>query len=269
MQRGRWLWLVAAVAIVIPFSTQVPGCLMSIAAKSGTVVDAATGRGLANVLVFESARFDEAGLVHGSRSEALYHVIVATDADGNYTLPSQLSKVQVGIPGTGPTMRFVITAFKPGYIVAGDESGWKTDQRGEAAYDPPSVQVSPNASLSGLFARVDPIRMEPRELSLAEAAIYYEKILGVGVGRYDADDSAARRTRELGYNALVPLVCAKAEEIPLPVALAILKFAAAPRDAMSNFFAETKTPLDTTQKITPSVSARSVCDAMKGKGAQP
>ena len=242
---------------------------MSLAAKSGAVIDAATGRGLANVLVFESARFEEAGLVHGSRSEALYHVIVETDADGNYTLPSQLSKLRIGIPGTGPTMRFVITAFKPGYVVAGDESGWKTDQHGEAPYDPPSVQISPNASLSGLSAHVDPIRMDSRELSLADAAIYYEKILGVGVGRYDADDAESRRVRTLGYDALAPLVCSKAEDIPLPVALAILKFAAAPRVAMSAFFAKTNTPLDTTQKTMPSVSARSVCEVMKDKGAQP
>jgi hypothetical protein len=84
--RARTGWLIAIVVFLLLFGWQVPGCVMAYMSKTGRVVDAATGVGLAHVAVIASAHFRADNLMHGTNSSCRYRVVVQTDVDRAYPL---------------------------------------------------------------------------------------------------------------------------------------------------------------------------------------
>ncbi|MBL0164795.1 MAG: hypothetical protein IPP82_14390 [Xanthomonadales bacterium] len=111
------------ILLIAPFTPQIPGCITTHRSKSGKVVDVETGKGLPNALVISSARFVSDPVFFGpSGNMVLYNVIVRTDAEGRFSIPSTWSDLYIATPGTHPRITWVVTVFEPGYAVVGDES---------------------------------------------------------------------------------------------------------------------------------------------------
>jgi hypothetical protein len=211
MRRARalrgWILFGFALLLLLIFSPQLPDAFFACAPKAGRVVDT-TGHGMPNVFVLASAHFDAGPLVHGgSANRSLYNVIVRTDSNGDFAIPAQWSHFTLGLPGTGPTVSWVVTAFSPGLAVTGDEDGWRFDQNGDAFYPAKSTAEAPSASWHGTHLRLQPIVLRAASLSLAEAVAYYRKVLLVGLPDRNHAGPMEDELRRAAYRFFQPLAC--------------------------------------------------------------
>lgn len=201
------LWIAGSLILLL-FLPQIPGCVMANTPKTGRVIDAATGKGLAHVAVIAAAEFNAQNLIHGTNSSCRYRIIAYTDADGSYWIHNTWLDLAFGLPGTDPRLRWVVTAFKPGYAIEGDEGAWTFDEYGAAKKWPASVIWSPSSWWLGVVVRVNPIRMTPVQLSLKEAAVYYGNIISAGACNSAMPLSVEERElRKTGYDIFLPKVC--------------------------------------------------------------
>lgn len=181
MTKASKFWVIVGGAILLVFLPQIPSCVMANTPKTGKVIDATTGKGMPDVLVIAAARFYAGPVIHGSANSAPYRIITRTDSDGNYWIPNTWMHTTFGLPGTDPRERWVITAFKLGYVVEGDEEALNVfDEFGNAKYVPRSVVYSPSAMWLGFVVHVQPLVLKPTQLTLKEASVYYNKIAGAG-----------------------------------------------------------------------------------------
>ncbi|MBK6376648.1 MAG: hypothetical protein IPF61_06730 [Xanthomonadales bacterium] len=136
------------ILLIAPFTPQIPGCIAAHRSKSGKVVDVETGKGLPNAFVISSARFVSGPLFFGpSGNVVLYNIIVRTDAEGRFSIPSTWSDLHIGTPGTHPGVTWVVTVFEPGYAVVGDEKAWLyMDNYGMPRFLPRSTARTPELS---------------------------------------------------------------------------------------------------------------------------
>ena len=145
--RFRWRGVLIVALIFLPFLSQAPGCVMANSPKVGRVVDEVTGKGLADATVIASARFNVELPSGGSGSDMPYRVIARTDRDGNYFIPSTWSHIRFALPGMDAREAWVITVYKPGYVVARDAAHLGVFRpSGRNAYRAESTVLSPEAS---------------------------------------------------------------------------------------------------------------------------
>jgi hypothetical protein len=176
---------------------------MSNTPKFGKIIDTTTGKGMPGVLVIALGHFRADNPIHGSRAGYVYRVVTRTDEGGNYRVPNTWSHIQVGLPGTGATATWFITAFKPGYAIASDDLTHLKD------YVPTSTAESPAAWWLGVVTWVEPIKMHAVELTLPQSAGYYGYIASTGWQDYASlsrpDEIALRKT---GADYFLPKICA-------------------------------------------------------------
>jgi len=191
--------------VVLAFLPQIPGCVMANMPKTGRVIDATTGKGMAGVAVIASAQFAAQNLIHGSNVSCRYRIITHTDADGGYYISNTWSRLAFGLPGTDPQISYAIVAYKAGYVIDGDERAWTFDKYGQPGS--PGSEIA--AWWLGPVVRVETIRMKPAALSLKQEAVYYSdsiagSFFGCDVNRLNVQEVTFRRS---AYDILMPKVC--------------------------------------------------------------
>jgi hypothetical protein len=219
---------------------KLPGCVMAHSPKYGRVVDAVTGKGIPDAVVLASAFYtdDPVGLPIGHSPSGsgvvLYHVATRTDENGSYRLPTTSPNPRILVPSIRPRFRWVVTAYKWGYGVVGDEKAWSTfDEYGRAEWRPPSTTETPCATWLGLVVRVCDLRMTKVDLTLREAAYYYREISHVrGIFR-GRPPEVARISEEAGTHFMSE-VCAMDPDSELNFFLGagLISFTPYPRHAM-------------------------------------
>ena len=70
--------------------------------------------------------FNAENPVHGSAHDEPYRVLAHTDDEGRYYIHSTWAHVRLALPGLDVSERWVITAYKPGYVVATDEENLRS-----------------------------------------------------------------------------------------------------------------------------------------------
>lgn len=153
-------------------------------AKSGMVVDAGTGEGLSGVNVIAVGTVSMQTLMGSGSSAVLYRYVTKTDEKGLYSIPSTWTSAATRfIPfpaSTKPRVSWVITAFKIGYVIAGDESAAPSGSPGAPLRKPASSTKSPTYVRHFFFSEIEPIKMKAFNLSDRDKSIYYGEILTVG-----------------------------------------------------------------------------------------
>lgn len=201
---------VLLVLLVFPILAQVFGNAKAYLPKTGRIVDLETGKGMADTTVIAVATFYAPNPVEGSAHGTLYRIITHTDSDGDYSIPSTWSHVVFAfpaLPGTTPKVTWIITAYKPGYAIVGDEVAWVFDEYGQASYFPRSTWFSPASTFQGVSVHVAPITMKTVDLSLKEAAVYAWRIASYGSAldaRERPEEIALRENLNFRF---MPLVC--------------------------------------------------------------
>lgn len=231
MQVNTWARQIAICvtgALLLLFGSQMRGCAVANVAKTGTVVDADTGKRVAGVTVIASAHFYADGIFGGAASNYPYRYITHTDARGEFIIPMQWT-LRLALPGTNAREDWLVTALKPAYVLDGDEIAWnELDRNGRATHSPPSTVQSPGGTYEGFEMRLDPLRIRKADLTLGQFATYYRNIqrlgdpsLNANVAQEDAD------LRVQVSDFLTPKVCAldRTEAVSPGVAEAILFFA--------------------------------------------
>lgn len=221
------------ILLVAPFTPQIPGCIAAHRSKSGKVVDVETGKGLPNAFVISSARFVSGPLFFGpSGNVVLYNIIVRTDAEGRFSIPSTWSDLHIGTPGTHPSVKWVVTVFEPGYAVVGDEKAWLyADNYGMPRFLPRSTARTPELSTADQWlGNLGTIRMFKPAFTLKQAASYYSRVKSTSNPYFYStrpDDVAIRKK---GYDLLAPWVCSQDPDLDLDylTAMSIEGFASDP-----------------------------------------
>ena len=258
--------------IVVPHLPQVPGCIAAHMPKSGRVVDVETGKGLPDAFVIASARFlSEPFLFGPSGYSILYNVIVRTDADGNFRIPSTWLDFKMGGPGSNARTIWIVTVFEPGYAVVGDENAWEEfDSRGNPRFVPRSTAVSPDLSGGGRPGNIGTIRMFKPTLTLKQASTYYSTVKGAGHPSSGSTDPNVLALRKKGYDLLAPWVCAEnaSTELDYLTAVTILGFAMNRDEALNKFEALYPKNYREAQEGRRKYKADVICKIMtKGTGA--
>jgi hypothetical protein len=267
MSNASKFWMIVGGAILLVFLPQIPSCVMSNTPKSGKVVDAVTGKGMPDVIVIAAATFNAGPVIHGSSRATPYRIITHTDANGNYWIPSTWSHLSFGMPGTDPREKWLITAFRLGYALEGDEKALKAfGEFGRPKYLPLSIVESPKATWQGAVVKVAPLILNPVKLTLKEAAIYYRSILGVG-GYAIGSPGDEAKLRLYPNEFFLSEVCGMdpSAELDMPTASALALFTERPDEAIHSLRA--LEPSRWSDAYHHSVfHAGNVCTAMKVRG---
>lgn len=198
--KTRWIILCL---VLLPFSAQIPGCIMVNTPKFGRIVDV-TGKGIGNVAVIALGEFGAQRLIHGSTGRYTYRIVTRTDADGNYWIPNTWTHMRFALPGMGAQYHWYITAFKPGYAIAADIPAFgKLDK-----ILPASLADSPSAFWLGLAIWVKPIEIRPVALSLERASGYYGHIASLGWTFEINSNREEIALRKEGADYFTPRICA-------------------------------------------------------------
>lgn len=272
----RRIWKVAAALIALgilgPPLWLVLTDAPAYAAKTGKVVDAQQ-KGIPDVAIIASAKFELRYALEGGAQGVLYRFVTYTDTDGNYSIPGMWSHAMTMfpvLPGATPRVKWVITAFKPGYLIVGDENGLVLDEKGRPVAEPNSVDTSPETH--GWFAamRIAPILMAQANASLQQVAIYYERVVWAQGwpenSRFSPSEVALRK---IGYDFLVPFVCAAPSDQRMnwnPANFAydrVKVFDELERTEPTNWDAAYSQPSLAYK------TAKNICSAMTGAGAYP
>jgi hypothetical protein len=175
--------------------------------KVGRVVDVTTGKGMPDVAVIAVAKSGGINYLGGSGQNTLYRYITYTDANGDYAIPSMWSHLTTWLPFFNDIqVGWNLTTLKPGYAIVGDEKAWDFHEY-DQGYAAPSQRDSPSATWLGIVVRVAPIRMNPVELSLKAASLYYREMI-IADAQY-MDSPEERALRKPTYENLTQRVCAE------------------------------------------------------------
>lgn len=200
--------LALTLIFLVVFTPYLAGGFSAFAAKHGHVVEAVSGKGIAGAFVLTSAVLEAGPMVHGSTNKILYKTIVRTDADGGYQLPSQWSALSVAFPGSNPTLTWVVTAFVPGYVVVGDDDGWREQSNDQFPFAAKSATEMPSSVLSYAGSlEVAPLQLRENALTLSEATAYYRKIMLVGIERVEVRDPLEAELRSAAHGFFVSRIC--------------------------------------------------------------
>lgn len=209
MNLRRFALLVVSVLLLFLIVPLVPDRIVVHMPKTGVVIDSETGRPMPHVIVIAAGWTSHGPVLFGPGGYSdLYRIVTYTDEDGRYRIPSTWSEIITGIPTFGTRSGWVVTVFKPGYAVVGDEKGWEFGSDGASLYRPKSVAVAPDFAYRGIDIEVAPIRMFKPALNLKEAAVYYSGIEGVGATYFGSTEPGDLAIRQQGYALFAPWVCA-------------------------------------------------------------
>ena len=122
--------VIAAPAASFEYATGKVGRSEMLSAKRGTVVDAASGAGIANATVIASWHISATGWERNGEG-CVVRRIVQTDANGNFSLPDVSAEQWFHPPKASSSERvhalagdtsfaWYLTVFKPGYLRGGD-----------------------------------------------------------------------------------------------------------------------------------------------------
>jgi hypothetical protein len=209
----RWIVLALVGLIYLP---SVPSYIMTHSSKVGRVVDTITGKGLSGVAVIAAAEVTSSATFSPetrTATETEYRVIVRTDSDGNYQIPGTWFHLNFShlIPFFGTTTeRWMLTAFKPGYVLTDDEASWNSqkqnDQHQYVTHN--SILNNPPSQWKGNNVRVEPIMMNQAQLTIADAARYYGTVARLGsIGTWKGLSGEDILLRKTGNDFFLPRIC--------------------------------------------------------------
>lgn len=212
--------IVLAIAVGLLFVVgPPPGALSAFRAKSGRVIDKASGKGIPDAFVLATATFEASPLINQSTNKVLFNVVVRADADGAYRVPSQWEHLALSLPGTDARITWAVTAFSPGYVVVGDDDGWRFT--GDVApFAAKSASEPPPAHWTWDGMEVDPRVLERTNLTLEEATVYYRKILLAGVSSVEAQSTLETQLRAASNEYFKQLVCSKPSDTAIAMRIA-------------------------------------------------
>lgn len=209
MNRRRFALLVLLLPILFLIVPLFPDRIVVHMPKTGVVIDSETGRPMPHVIVIAAGWTSHGPVLFGPGGYSdLYRIVTYTDEDGRYRIPSTWSEIITGALGFGTRSGWVVTVFKPGYAIVGDEKGWEFDKDGSSRFRPKSVAVAPDFAYRAIDIEVAPIRMFKPTLKLKEAAVYYSSIEGVGATYFGSTEPGDLAIRQQGYALFAPWVCA-------------------------------------------------------------
>ena len=162
---GRQRILICAVLTVLLgllYVQQIPGYLLACAEKHGQVIDDDTHQGIPNSFVVVDSYVSTGGpMTEHSGSRREYRLIVRTDSNGLYTLPSQWSKASLDLAWFGVKVErdFKVEAFAPGYVYTEDTCCIDRIAQGFAR-----LRKSPASRWRNFGLTMDPILMSKYDL---------------------------------------------------------------------------------------------------------
>jgi hypothetical protein len=177
-KRGRFLsgWIQLGICTVLllklvdVFAERIPGYVLSGAEKRGQIVDAGATKGIPGAyVVVDSDVHTEGFMVPHVEQFREYRLIVTTDSEGKYSLPSQWSKISLSFPqfGIDVTREFHVEVFSPGYVYQEDACCMERFAQGLG-----SQRSVPASHRSDDHLEMDPIFMSTTEV-LPQAVTYY------------------------------------------------------------------------------------------------
>ena len=155
------LALVALTAITIVaalFVVQVPGCVRSIAGKSGRVIDHDTGEGLANVPVVVEGFITQNNWATEDK-RCTFLEMTKTDAGGYFQLPNHFGLFDVGVPWSSPEHYWTIAVGENGYVPAKTKLPLEWDNDGSLNSSIPRFNTSKNVSWQGMAEAIPTIEL--------------------------------------------------------------------------------------------------------------
>jgi hypothetical protein len=178
---------IASMVLAIVYLPGIPGCVMSHTTKAGSVVDPATGRGVADAAVIATSNMtcSGGGFVESRTStDTEYRIVAHSDEDGSYVIPSTWSDVGFvhlfGFLGACHEA-WTLKPFKLGYVSSDDAKEWARETPiGVGSMSRLAVEGHPNATWLLMSARVEPIALNAHPLPVGDAARYYSSVIGSG-----------------------------------------------------------------------------------------
>lgn len=199
-----------------------------LSAKRGTVIDAATGVGIADATVIASWHVSATGWERDSEGCVVRH-IVQTDANGNFSLPDVSAESWFHPPHASTSERihalagytsfaWYLTVFKPGYLRQGDAETLSRYTFMNRTY-PDWEYKSPRTYATRDGYRIGPIKLVKDNLSPQEEILYLDKVKDFASCTPNPPVPASPE-----YDALMtrirgvvrPIPCALPEKAPMP-----------------------------------------------------
>ena len=231
MKRVLLFFVIALFLIIASCMPQMSARIATHMAKTGLVIDAETSKPMQHVIVIASGWSSQGGVLVGNGGySTLYRIVTYTDAEGRYRIPTTWLHMVPWVPGFYPRVGWVVTVFRPGYAVLGDEQAWEENKKGLMLFPAASGLVVPPHSYKGTYIEVDPIKMYKPTLTLKEAASYYGKIKSTGSPSFASKEPGDVAIRRAGYALIAPWVCAlnANSELERSIANATFEFAEDP-----------------------------------------
>lgn len=215
---ARWLQRLLTVAAMFGFvylflvMIQPYRFSMVLAEKHGRVVDAQTGKGLANVAVIVEYEMRATTPMHAGYG-CTHQKIVWTDTDGNYVIPNASGDIDVAedmlwrmVPGFSRNYGWLLEYYKEGYVVKEDLERWVDTIEGRPVS---SYGRAASYTKSGPIYIVPPVPMQRVDMAsspvMADAYIASIRSLAIGLICFldDERNSAASLKLRSEMEALV------------------------------------------------------------------
>lgn len=164
--------------------------------KSGSIIDATTGIGITGVKVIVNWRTASTGIAGYSSTGGSWcdlQRIVTSDDSGAYTIPdvskdldlsdrgTHVGATPFGVASQSHDTDYVLTVFKPGYVMASDSSTPESGSRGASVAATRSLQHVPEVSLAGGKATIKAIALRKEDLGPTALWDYYSGVSVAGM----------------------------------------------------------------------------------------
>lgn len=219
------IFIIAAIPVVVmlPLLPQVPDVMTAAAMKFGSVIDASTGKGIPNAIVIvQPITRQDAFFVNGSGG-CIYRYVTRTDAKGDYFIPPKWPS-GFGMPLMHSRVYTSIRAFKSGFITEGDEE-FIREVSEKTPSAPRSVAKIASTEWRGLWMNVDPMLLEPTQLSLRDEIVYFDGLFKPGAQCFDRGANEPSIRAEI-YDTFSSSICNFAPDVQMSLteARAIMRF---------------------------------------------
>jgi len=260
---------VIVVAVMLPFLPQFPGVMSAAAPKFGGVIDTTTGKGVPNAIVIVQPFSIADAFFANVSGGCLYRFVTRTDANGDYTVPPTLP-TGFGLPFTHARVAMPVRVFKAGFVTDGDEEYIK-DKALRSSSTSRSAAKPPATTWKGLWLRIDPVFLQPSELSMREELVYFDGLFRPGSRCFDRGAQEQSIRAEI-YDHFASRVCALPpdSDIHMAEALAVMnlsqdidKFYAVMRN-LEGMRWDVNPPF--APHTEPSFLARNICQALHEAG---